>query len=224
MAGCQQPGTSAALAPDPVPVDGIGYLVFNAPIAPGSRDLFMADVNKLRNAGAREIRIGMNSPGGDINAAQALVEYMARLHDQNGVTFKAYNIGTVASAATYVFMNAQDRYSVPRGTFLFHAAGVVSNGPINAQNLRDQADKLDAYEQAVRATMKTRTRLTDAEAQTYVRRTVVLNSDDARRDGIVDGIADFSLPKGTRIWVIVSKPANPATPSPSAASAPAPIL
>ena len=179
----------------------------------------MADVNKLRDLGAREIHIGMNSPGGDINSAQAMVDYMARLHDQNGVIFKAYNLGLVASAATYVFLNAQDRYSVARGTFVFHAAGVISIGVANAQNLRDEADKLDAYERAVRATMRTRTRLTDAEAQTYVRRTVTLNSDDARRDGVVDGIAAFVFPKEARAWMIAVKPTNPATPAQPVAAA-----
>lgn len=211
LTGCQQPAAVDLATPDPVPVDGIGYLVFSAPIAPASRDMFMADVTKLRNLGAREIHIGMNSPGGEIDSAQAMVDYMARTHAQDGVTFKAYNLGVVASAATYVFLNAQDRYSVARGAFLFHAAGLVSNGPLNAQALRDQADKLDAYERVVRATMRTRTKLTEAEARTYVRRTVMLNSDDAQRDGVVDGIAAFVVPKGARSWFIVAKPANPAT-------------
>ena len=186
------------------------------PINPSSRDLLISDIEKLRHAGAKEIHIGMNSPGGDIDAAQGIVDYMARTHDQDGVTFRAYNVGLVASAATYVFLNAQDRYTTAQGAFLFHAAGAVSNGAVNAQNLRDQADKLDAYERTVRATMRRRTRLTDSETLTYVRRTVVLNSDDARRDGVVDGIATFGFPKEARAWVIqVRKPpvaaARPAT-------------
>lgn len=151
---------------------------------------------------AREIHVGVNSPSGEIGAAQDMVDYMNRQHDQNGIVFKAYNIGMVASAATYVFLNTQNRYTTPQGMFLFHAAGIVGKGMINAQMLRDQADKLDAYEQIMRATLKARTNLTDSEAQTYVRHTVVLNADDARRDGVVDAISAFVLPKAGRVWVI----------------------
>ena len=216
LAGCQAPGPQVTVDAEPKPVGGIGYVVFNAPINPSSRDLLIADIEKLRQAGATEIRIGMNSPGGEIDAAQGIVDYMARTHDQNGVTFKAYNVGLVASAATYVFLNAQDRYTNPQGAFLFHAAGLVSNGPVNAQTLRDQADKLDAYERVVRATMRRRTKLTDSETLTYVRRTVVLNSDDARRDGVVDGIASFGFPKEAQAWVIQTrKTPVPARPAPT---------
>lgn len=207
LTGCQQPSPPAQVAaPDPTPVDGVGYLVFNAPILSRSRDLFIADVDRFRAAGAKEIDIAMNSPGGDIDAAQAIVDYMTRLHERDGITFKAYNLGIVASAATFVFLNAQNRYSTPRGVFVFHAAGMMSNGLVSAERLRESADKIEAYERIVRATLRTRTRLTDSEAQTYLHRTVLLNSDDARRDGIVDGIAAFPTPKGARSWAIVFKP------------------
>lgn len=203
-----------ASGPEPVPVNGIGYLIINAPISTSTRDLFITDVDKLHTAGATEIHLAINSPGGDIDAAQGMVDYMARLH-REGVTWKAYNLGYVASAATYIFLNAQDRYSAPNGTFLFHAAGAISNGPVTAENLRDQASKLEAYERTVRATLKSRTKLTDPETQIYVRRTVVLNSDDARRDGIVDGIATFAIPKDARTWIIQVKPPTPAPARPA---------
>jgi ATP-dependent protease ClpP protease subunit len=85
----------------------------------------------------------------------------------------------------------------------------VSSGPASAEKLREQADRLDAYERLMRATLKERSKLTDSEAQTYVRRTVVLNADDARRDGIVDGIAAYPSPKGARILMIGVKSGQP---------------
>ena len=219
LAGCAQPVTQATAQPDPVPVDGVGYVIFNAPINASSRDLLLADIEKFRGKGATEIRIGMNSPGGEIDAAQGIVDYMNRMHERNGVTFKAYNLGLVASAATYVFLNAQERYSAPASAFLFHAAGAVSTGLVTAQNLRESADKLDVYERILRAVMARRTRLSDAETLTYVRRTVVLNADDARRDGIVDAIGIFSVPKGARGWVIATRPIARATTRPGPSEA-----
>ena len=71
--------------------------------------------------------------------------------------------------------------------------------------------------------MKRRTRLTDDEALTYVRRTVVLNSDDARRDGVVDAVEPFTMPKGARGWVIVVKSPQAGAPSRPAAAAASPL-
>ena len=213
LAACQPAPPPTAATQPPVPHLGVGYLVFSAPIVPRSRDLFIADLDKLVEAGATEIRLAINSPGGEIDAAQGMVDHMARL-TARGIRFTAYNVGVVASAASYVFLNAQTRYTAARGTFLFHAAGYVANGPADAQTLRESAAKLDAYERTVRTTLKARSRLTDGEAQTYVRRTVLLNAEDARRDGIVDGVAEFTVPKEARTWVIATRPSTPAPPKP----------
>ncbi|MGI4801877.1 MAG: ATP-dependent Clp protease proteolytic subunit [Janthinobacterium lividum] len=204
-AGCQ-PAAAPVAAIDVTAVNGVGYVVINAPIAPQSRDLFIADVDKLRARGAKEIDIGLNSPGGAIQSAQDIVEYMARLHRDNGIVFKVYNVGLVASAATYVFLAAQDRYSAPKGVFLFHAAGMVANGMVTSERLRESADILDAYERKIRAALVSRTHLTDGEAQIYVRRTVLLNADDAKRDGVIDAIADMRFPKGAQAYVITTVP------------------
>lgn len=212
LAGCQEqpPAPSATTGPrDPTPTNGIGYLLFNTPITQKSSDSFVSALDKFHEAGATEIDITMNSGGGIIGPAEAMASAMERLHAQ-GVTFKAYDVGVVASAATLVFLAAQERYSAPRGAFVFHAAGMVSNGPVNAEMLREQADKIEAYERLLRATLKAHTRLSDSEAQTYLHRTVVLSSDDARRDGIVDAIAIPTEPKGTWTWVIGRRPAKPA--------------
>ena len=204
-AGCQ-PAAAPVAAVDVTAVNGVGYVIINAPIAPQSRDLFIADVDKLRATGAREIDIGLNSPGGAIQSAQDIVEYMARLHRDNGITFKIYNVGLVASAATYVFLAAQDRYSASKGVFLFHAAGMVASGMVTSERLRESADILDAYERKIRAALVSRTHLTDGEAQIYVRRTVLLNADDAKRDGVIDAVADMRFPKGAQAYVITTVP------------------
>ena len=224
LAGCQQPVAPTAAAvpqPDPVPVAGVGYVLFNAPIMPESRTLLIQDLDKLRNAGATEIDIAINSAGGQLDAAEDIVDYLRRMHSQNGMTFKVYNVGLVASAATYVFLNAQERYASPRGSFVFHAAGMVTSGSglIDAQTLREQANKIEAYEKLIRTSLKARSKLSDEEASVYLHRTVLLNSTDAQRDGIIDGVANFQAPKEARVWVIAQKPkpnptARPSNPPP----------
>lgn len=217
LAACQQvpPAPPVAVGPaSPTPVNGIGYLLFNTVITQKSGDNFISALDRFHDAGATEIDIAMNSSGGIIGPAEAMAGAMERLHAQ-GVTFKTYDVGIVASAATLVFLAAQERYSVARGAFVFHAAGLLSTGLVSAEILREQADRIEAYERILRATLKARTRLSDSEAQTYLHRTVVLSSDDARRDGIIDAIAPFSAPKDTWAWMIGPRPGKPAAPKPT---------
>jgi ATP-dependent protease ClpP protease subunit len=221
LSACQQaPAPQAATPFRPIsfaPVNGVGYLVFNAPIFAPSRDLFIADIDRLVDAGARTVRIGVSSPGGDVDAARGIVDYMNRVHATRGVEFEAYAVGLVASAATYVFLSAQRRYARPNSGFLFHAAGMVSSGAVSAERLREEANKIDDYERAVRAVLKARTRLTDGAIDVYLHRTVILNADDARRDGVVDAIAPFQLPPNSAVPGIVFRPPQPAAARPSAA-------
>ena len=229
LAGCQQPPApkpivTAAPVADPVPVNGVGYVFFNMQITPSSRDLFIQDVDKFRNAGATEIDVAINSPGGQIEAAEDIADYLRRMHDQNGITFKAYNVGMVASAATYVFMTAQERYSAPRSNFVFHAAGMIQTGPglIDAQTLREHVAQIEAYEKLIGKALRARTKLNEEQIQVYLHRTVVLTSMDAERDGIINAVAPWPVVKGAREWTIYAKPQPAAATAPTRAQTSAP--
>ena len=195
------------------PVNGVGSIFLNAPINAVSRALLVSDIDKLIDAGARTIRLAINSPGGEITAAQDIVDYMTRSNASRGITFECYGVGMVASAATYVFLSGQRRFARANSGFLFHAAGMVSTGPVSAERLREEANKIDAYERAVRATLKARTRLSDAAIDIYLHRTVVLNADDAQRDGVVDAIANFPTSPGGKVITIAVRPVMRGAPS-----------
>ncbi len=209
-------GVTACQAPPAAPVpltfeldNGAGHIYFNAPIATGSRDVLITDIEQYIKAGARTIRLAINSPGGDVDAAQGIVDYMRTTHATRGIDFETYSVGLVASAATYVFLNAQRRYALAGSGFLFHAAGVVSSGAVSAERLREQANRIEDYERSVRAVLKSRTRLTDAAIDVYLHRTVVLSADDAKRDGVVDGIGIFP----TKRVIVISVRRQPAQPA-----------
>ena len=60
--------------------------------------------------------------------------------------------------------------------------------------------------------LTTKTKLTEGEALSFVRRTVILDADEARRDGIVETLSGFTLPQGANILNIRAVP-NEANPS-----------
>ena len=214
LAACQTPPspiTQAAVqpAPDPFPVNGVGYIVFDAPINRGSSTLLIKDFDKLQAQGAREIDLGINSPGGEIGAAESIVAEMDRLHAENGITFNAYDLHLVASAATLVFLDAQGRYAAPRSGFMFHAPFAVAAGTFSAEALRKDADQIDRASQRFRDVLLARTRLTRQQVDVYVTRTVLLSPEDAQHDGVIDAVGRLTPPKGTRAWLIKVKPKTP---------------
>lgn len=215
LAACQavpvSPTTSMAsqaTAALPQTLNGVGYLVLNAPILNGSRDILIADMGKVIDAGAREIHLAINSPGGDVRAAQTIVDYMGRMHASSGVQFEVYNVGRVAGAAGYVFLAGQRRYANPNSSFVFNAAGVSSNVPISLERFDDFTSELHSYERVMLAALKARTQLTDSQANTYVHRTVLLSAYDAKRDGVIDAITPYTIPPGVRGTTISVRPGS----------------
>ena len=211
LAACQPPQVPLAqtTAPEPLPVDGVGYIVFATVINRGSSALLIQDIDKLQAQGAREIDLEINSPGGEINAAKSIVAEMDRLHAEDGVIFNAYNIRLVASAAALVFLDAQGRYAAPRSGFLFHAPYMIAAGTFSAETLRKNADQIDKDTQLFRDALLARTHLTKQQIDVYVSRMVVLSTDDAQHDGVIDAVRSPTAPKNARAWFIKTKPRPP---------------
>jgi ATP-dependent protease ClpP protease subunit len=202
LAGCQQPIAPQADVTPRLGPNRIGYIALQAPIINEVRNAFIGQVSRLLALDAAEIYLLMASLGGVVNAAQDMIAFMDQTHASRGTTFTTYNAGVVASAACYVFLAGQRRLSVPRGQFLFHEAALVSNGAITSLALQDASIKMQQIERSFLTMLTTRTKLTEAEASSFVRRTVILNADEARRDGIIQATADFTLPPGATAFGI----------------------
>ena len=203
LAACEPPSDATS---DVLPVDGIGYVVLNAPIVRSTSTLLIKDFEKLSAEGAHEIDLGINSPGGVVSAAEAIVAAMDRLHADKGVTFNAYELQFVASAATLVFLDAQKRYALPHSTFVFHAPFVLAAGMFDAETLRKSADVIDRDTQLFRDVLLARTHLTRGEIDVYVSRTVVLSADDAQQDGVIDAVKAMKAPREASYWTVEPQP------------------
>ncbi len=218
LAGCAEKPSAPAPVVFSLGPDRTGYMLFQAPINDQTYNFFVADVSKMLDLNASEIHIGISSPGGVVRSAENFIAYMDRIHADRGVTFVTHNVGVVASAACYVFLAGQRRYSVPRGAFLFHEAGLQANGLLTGQVLDQAAAELKRDERIFLSALKARTRLSDGEALSFVHRTVILTAAEAQRDGITDGTADFAVPRSTPVAAIRSNPPaasqKPATAAP----------
>lgn len=224
LAGCQPvPGTAPDRAATTPAVelklgpDGTGYTAFLAPITPITSTLFRANIDKLLALNPARITVAISSPGGAVLSAKEMIATMNRVRTERGIPVTTHNIGVVASAACYVFLAGQRRLCVPRGNFLFHAAGVAAMGVLTSEALQQAADNLREDERFFHTMLKVRTHLTEAEIPSFLHRTVILNAEEARRDGIADTIADFTTPPGATIPAIGTRP-PPAPPPPRPAA------
>ena len=218
LVGCQSPNVPAGrpAAETTITPEGTAYLALNAGIARQTRDLFIADVEELLGRGAREIYILLRSPGGEALAALDIVDYMNRTRSARGVRFVTHAVGGVASAACFIYLAGSPRYATPTAGFLFHAAVLATTRPMNSTELAEEAVTMRGLETRLLAMLRTQTRLSDSEAQTYLRRTVLLSADDARRDGVVEGIRPVPATPGVKLLVIQSRPQTPGrTPTPA---------
>ena len=216
LAGCQQPGPPVA-APGPRGgPNGVGYIAIAGQITGTVRDLFLGQVTQMLGQGATEIYLLLNSPGGPVAPALSMISAMERLNADRGIRFTTHNVGAVAGGACYVFLAGQRRLSVPRGTFLFQGLQFVPSGAVTSQALQEAGAQMRRIEQTYATMLTSRTRLTAAEASSFLRRTVVLSADEARRDGLIEATAEFSLPPGATLSGIRTTPvgtgAAPASP------------
>ena len=214
LAGCQQ--QPAALPADATPrlgPDRTGYIAIQAPITNEVRTAVIGQVTRLLGLGATEIYLLMSSLGGPVGAAQSLIAAMDRFHADRGTRFTTHNIGVVGASACYVFLAGQRRLSLRRGTFVFQEATLVPTGAISSQVLLAANAQMRQIEQSFLAMLTARTKLTEAEASSFVRRTVILNTDEAQRDGIIEATAGFALPPGATLFTIQAVPRGTAPPA-----------
>ena len=118
--------------------------------------------NELAKHKGKDLDIYINSPGGSVWEAQAIVSMLQR-HD--GVK-TAYIDGLAASAASFIAL-ACDKVYMPKNAYLMiHKAWGMSWG--NADELRKQADMLDKVDDGILAIYMTKAKVSEDEMKKLV--------------------------------------------------------
>lgn len=148
---------------------------------------FVAALNGIKTP---EIAMHINSPGGDVFAARAMVAAIAA-HPSN---ITAYIDGVAASAATYVAM-ACDKVVMQDGAMMMiHKAW--SSGYGNASDMRSLGDLLDKIDTSIVNDYARRTNLASDEIKSMMDAETWFDATEAVEKGFADSIATNS--KGTK--------------------------
>lgn len=138
----------------------------------------------LRTIGKKDVVVNINSPGGDLFEGIAIYNL---LRDHPGkVTTRT--IGLAASAASIIAL-AGDEVQVARAGFMMiHNVWVMAMG--NRNDLRDAADQLETFDDALASIYSARTGKDKKEIAKLMDRETWFSGDQA----IADGFADSLLP------------------------------
>ena len=139
-----------------------------------------------------EIHVYIDSAGGDVFEAQAMVSVLRRARD-SGKTVVAHVDGLAASSASWLALES-DRVVMSQGAFfMVHNSWGFTVG--NAAELRQQADLLDKIDSEIIAAYEFKTKKNSDELRLMMAVETWLNSDEAKLHGFVDEVAERKEPR-----------------------------
>ena len=140
----------------------------------------------LRNIGARDVTVNLNSPGGDFFEGMAIYNLL-REHKAK-VTVRV--LGVAASVASVIAM-AGDEILMGDGSFLMiHNAWAVAVG--NRHDMTDTAKVLAPFDAAMAALYAHRSGISEAEAALLMDRETWIGAQQAVDDGFATGLLPSS--------------------------------
>lgn len=129
----------------------------------------------------KTVHLRINSPGGDVFAAEA----MATMIKQHGDVV-AHIDGYAASAATRIASAAKTVQIAEQGFYMIHNAWTLAYG--NKNDLRDTANLLDKVDQSIIADYMKKTGKTRDQIQEWMNAETWFNAQEALDNGFVDSI------------------------------------
>ena len=151
---------------------------------------FANDINAID---APEIHVRINSPGGDVFAAKAMVEQM------KGHKAKIVAIidGLAASAATTIAIGADEVRMAPGGQFMIHNAWSFVGG--DYRDMARMSDVLKKVNDSIVQEYAGKTGKSQAQIEDWMNAETWFNADEALANGFIDSIVEHA-PKATNMW------------------------
>lgn len=151
---------------------------------------FVRQLNELQ-VGTIHLRI--NSPGGEIFAAQAMCQAIR----EHAATVIAHVDGYAASAASWLALSCDQVLISEGGYFMIHKAMTIAWG--NADEFRKQVDLLDKLDATLVASYVTETGQEAEKIADWMAAETWFNAEESVQYGFADAIAG-AAPKNVKRW------------------------
>jgi ATP-dependent Clp protease protease subunit len=174
------------------------FLGYAGPIDSGGATRIAAAMNAAVNDGCDEIHFAFSSLGGYVADGVYLYNHMRSLP----VRMIAYNTGSVSSIAVVVFVAAETRFCSQHALFMIHPTAMPTNENMVVERLQSTLDATLAEDKRTEAILRERTGLSNEILDARRLKDVHISPAVAVEQGLVQGIAEFTLPKGARVFQI----------------------
>ena len=139
----------------------------------------------LRNIGARDVVVNINSPGGDFFEGLAIYNLLAEhARDKGQVTIKV--LGLAASAASVIAMAGSNVLIAKSAFFMIHNTWVMAAGDRHA--FREVAEWLQPFDYAAAEIYQDRSGLALKDIQAMLDKETWLPGSQSVEDGFADGL------------------------------------
>ena len=147
---------------------------------------------QIRAITARTLHLRINSPGGDVFAAQAIAQAIR----DTKARVVAHVDGYAASAATEIAIAADEIEIAEGGFFMIHNAWTIMMG--NSAELRAEADLLDSLDAEIVRDYQSKTGKTEQQLQDWMKAETWFNADQAKENGFVDSVIETTANPSNR--------------------------
>lgn len=141
-------------------------------------------IKELHNIKSTTINLRINSPGGDVFDARAMVTALK----QHSAKIVAHIDGLAASAATYVALAADEVRMSEGAFFMIHKGWTISMG--NADEFRKTAELLDKVDQSIVSDYHAKSGIDKDELIDLMAAETWFTAEEAKERGFIDEVVD----------------------------------
>jgi len=173
------------------------YVKFSSPINPQTSQVLMNFLSQQINSGQKEFYFLISSVGGSVKDGVDLYNFIRALPAK----IIMHNIGIIDSIANVIFLAANERYSNPAASFLFHGVGFDINQPqrFEEKELREKLAIIERDQKSIADIISGRTKLTEKDVIEMFFRAKTKNPSEAKELGIIEDIKLANIPEGSQI-------------------------
>lgn len=162
-------------------VNNESVLMLNKTLSDLTRQLLIAQITfDLKET--PHIKLHINSDGGEVFGALSIVDRI----QSSKIPIYSYAEGLVASASTLISVSCHKRYIRRNTILLIHQVRSWFQGTY--EDFNDEKQNMDLVMKIIKDVYLKRTKFTEEELNTLLKRDIYLNAEDAIKYGIADEI------------------------------------
>ncbi|HAT33938.1 MAG TPA: peptidase S14 [Janthinobacterium sp.] len=175
--------------------DGHAYFTLSGDVNSDMVRRVFDAVSDMTEDQVRTAHVLIQSNGGYVSDGICLYNFLRRLP----ITFVTYNAGAVASIAVTLFLAGSRRYASDTARFMVHKSHATASPGARPDALKIIVDGLRADDLRTEQILREHVRLGDEHWLVHAYSDLHLTAKEALGVGLIDGVADFSPPKGKRL-------------------------